>query len=120
MPIQESFLIAARAHGLQAIDGPCLRLDSVDALTQAASRVRDLGFDGKWAIHPTHIAPLAATFTPSREEVDRARAILATLERAERTDGLGAVALDGEMIDEAVRRWATRVLARAEAAGGGQ
>ncbi len=118
LPIQETVLIAARAHALQAIDGPYLRLNEVEALTRATMRVRDLGFDGKWAIHPTQVAPLAKAFTPTSEEVERARAILAALDAAERANGVGAVALDGEMIDEALRRSAARVLARAEAAGG--
>jgi citrate lyase subunit beta/citryl-CoA lyase len=116
--IQDMFLIAARAHGVQAIDGPYLRLNEDEALRRAGERARDLGFDGKWAIHPSHIAPLAATFTPSAAEVERARAIVAALDAAERDAGRGAVALDGEMLDEAVRRAAVRVLARAEAARG--
>jgi len=118
LPIQETFLIAARAYGLQAIDGPWLRLDGIETLTRAATRARDLGFDGKWAIHPAQVATLAATFTPTRDDVERARAILVALDAAGYATGLGAIALDGEMIDEAVRRWATRVLARSEAAGG--
>jgi citrate lyase subunit beta/citryl-CoA lyase len=118
LPIQETFLIAARAHGLQAIDGPYLRINEIEPLARAATRVRDLGFDGKWAIHPGQVATLAETFTPTREEIERARAILAALEAAERASGLGAVAFEGEMLDEAVRRSALRVLVRAEAAGG--
>jgi citrate lyase subunit beta/citryl-CoA lyase len=118
LPVQETLLVTARAHALQAIDGPYLRLNDVEALTRAAMRTRDLGFDGKWAIHPNQIPPLAKAFTPTSEEVERARAILAALAAAERANGVGAIALDGEMIDEALRRSATRVLARAEAAGG--
>ena len=118
LPIQETFLIAARAYGLQAIDGPWLRLDGIETLTRAATRARDLGFDGKWAIHPAQVAALAATFTPTRDDVERAHAMLVALDAAGYATGLGAIALDGEMIDEAVRRWATRVLARSEAAGG--
>jgi len=117
LPIQETFLLGARARGLQAIDGPYLGLDRVDGFTRAAIRVRDLGFDGKWAIHPSQVPPLAAMFTPTPEEIARARAIVAALDAAERENGLGAIAVDGEMIDEAVRLSARRVLARARAAG---
>jgi citrate lyase subunit beta / citryl-CoA lyase len=115
-PAQETVLVAARAHGLQAIDGPYLGIAVDDAFTAAASRVRDLGFDGKWAIHPSQVAALNELFTPSDEEVTRARAVVEALDRAERESGQGAVALDGEMLDEAVRVAALRVLARAGAA----
>jgi citrate lyase subunit beta / citryl-CoA lyase len=109
-------LVAARAHGLQAIDGPYLGIAVDDAFTAAASRARDLGFDGKWAIHPSQVAALNELFTPSDEEITRARAVVEALDRAERESGQGAVALDGEMLDEAVRVAALRVLARAGAA----
>jgi citrate lyase subunit beta / citryl-CoA lyase len=115
-PAQETVLVAARAHGLQAIDGPYLGIAVDDAFTAAASRARDLGFDGKWAIHPSQVAALNELFTPSDEEITRARAVVEALDRAERESGQGAVALDGEMLDEAVRVAALRVLARAGAA----
>jgi citrate lyase subunit beta/citryl-CoA lyase len=76
-----------------------------------------LGFDGKWAIHPAQVDLLNELFTPTVEEVERARAIVAALDRAERETGQGAVALDGEMLDEAVRLAALRVLSRAPAQG---
>jgi citrate lyase subunit beta/citryl-CoA lyase len=75
-----------------------------------------MGFDGKWAIHPAQVPALNALFTPTDEEVARARAVIAALEEAERSGGAGAVALDGQMLDEAVRVAALRVLARAGAA----
>jgi citrate lyase subunit beta / citryl-CoA lyase len=112
-PAQDAVLVAARAHGLQAIDGPHLGIAVDEAFTAAATRARDLGFDGKWAIHPSQVATLNELFTPSAEEVKRAREIVQALERSERDTGQGAVALDGEMVDEAVREAALRVLARA-------
>jgi citrate lyase subunit beta/citryl-CoA lyase len=114
-PAQEAVLVAARAHGLQAIDGPHLGVAVDEAFTAAATRARDLGFDGKWAIHPSQVATLNELFTPSAEEVQRARDVVQALERTERDSGQGAVALDGEMLDEAVRAAALRVLARAGA-----
>ena len=112
-PAQDAVLVAARAHGLQAIDGPHLGVAVDDAFAAAATRARDLGFDGKWAIHPSQVPTLNELFTPSAEEVQRAREVVEALERAERDTGQGAVALDGEMLDEAVRVAALRVLARA-------
>jgi citrate lyase subunit beta / citryl-CoA lyase len=114
-PAQDAVLVAARAHGLQAIDGPHLGVAVDEAFTAAATRARDLGFDGKWAIHPSQVPTLNELFTPSAEEVQRAREVVEALKRAERDTGQGAVALDGEMLDEAVRAAALRVLARAGA-----
>src|SRR5215217_3523068 len=115
-PAQEALLLAARAHGLQAIDGPWLGTSVDEAFLAAAGRAADAGFDGKWAIHPAQLAALAERFTPAAEEVERARAVIAALDAAAREDRRGAVALDGEMLDEAVRVAALRTLARAEAA----
>lgn len=114
---QDAVLVAARAHGLQAIDGPYLGIAVDDAFTAAATRARDLGFDGKWAIHPAQVAALNELFTPSAEEIARARGVVEALAGAQEQSGQGAVALDGEMLDEAVRVAALRVLARAGAAG---
>lgn len=116
-PAQEAVLVAARAHGLQAIDGPYLGVEVDESFRAAAVRARDLGFDGKWAIHPAQVAPLNELFTPTVEEVERARAIVAALDRAERETGQGAVALDGQMLDEAIRAAALRILARAPGPG---
>ncbi len=103
---------AARAAGVAAIDGPYLSVDDEDGLRRSAQRARSLGFDGKWAIHPRQVGPLEEVFTPTAEELDRARAILAALAEAD-GDGRGAVALEGEMVDEASRKRAEALLARA-------
>jgi citrate lyase subunit beta / citryl-CoA lyase len=113
LPAQDALLVAARAHGLQAIDGPYLGIEPDHRFRAAATRARDLGFDGKWAVHPSQVTALNELFRPSEAEVERARAIVAALERAEDETGQGAVALDGEMLDEALRVAALRVLARA-------
>jgi citrate lyase subunit beta/citryl-CoA lyase len=105
-------LAAARAAGLQAIDGPHLAIADEDGLHAAVARAAELGFDGKWAIHPSQLAPLVAAFTPGPDELARAHEVLAALERAAEDDR-GAVALDGDMLDEAVRLAALRVVARA-------
>jgi citrate lyase subunit beta/citryl-CoA lyase len=113
LPAQQALLVAARAAGLQAIDGPHLELDAGERFAAAGERARDLGFDGKWAIHPSQVGPLEDLFTPGEAEVERARAVIAALAEAGEGSGAGAVALDGEMVDEAVRLAAERVLVRA-------
>jgi citrate lyase subunit beta/citryl-CoA lyase len=111
---QETVLVAARAAGLQAIDGPYLEIRDDDGLRLRAEHARALGFDGKWAVHPGQLGIINAAFTPVHEELVRARAILDALARAE---GRGAVELDGEMVDEASRKLALQVVARGRAAG---
>ena len=116
--IQDALLVAARTHDVAAIDGPFLGIAVDDDFRAAAQRARDMGFDGKWAIHPAQVAALNELFTPSQEEVSHARAVISALQEAERSGGAGAVALDGQMLDEAVRVAALRVLARASAGSG--
>src|SRR6266550_1897730 len=81
--------VAARAYGLQAIDGPYAVLHDDGALRSSAERALALGYDGKWVIHPDQIATVNSAFTPSQEALDRAMRILASAD--------GASALDGEM-----------------------
>ena len=110
---QEGVLVAARAAGIDAIDGPYLAIVDVNGLRGWTEHVRDLGYDGKWAIHPSQLAVINDTFTPGDAELERARAILAVLAEAESDGARGAVELDGEMIDEASRKQAEQVVARA-------
>jgi len=111
---QETVLVAARAAGVQAIDGPYLQIRDDEGLRRSAEHVRALGFDGKWAVHPGQLAIINATFTPLPEELARAEVILAALADIE---GRGAVELDGEMIDEASCKLARDIVARGRAAG---
>ena len=111
---QESVLVAARAAGIQAIDGPHLGTRDDDAFRAGAMHARALGYDGKWAIHPAQLDTLRETFTPTDEEVADAREVLDALERAA-ADGAGAVAAGDQMLDEALALSARRVLARAGA-----
>jgi len=115
--IQDAVLVAARAHDVSAIDGPYLGVAVDEGFTAAAERARDMGFDGKWAIHPAQVSALNELFTPSSEEIEHAQAVIDALEQAEREGGHGAVALDGEMLDEAIRVAALRVLARGQVTG---
>jgi citrate lyase subunit beta/citryl-CoA lyase len=108
LPAQHAVLVAARTHGLQAVDGPYLRTGDDAPFRASARRARALGFDGKWAIHPRQLAGLVETFTPTPAEVDHARAVLCALD-----GGGGVAALDGQMLDEAIAVTARSVLARA-------
>ena len=101
--------VAARANGLQALDGPWAVLGDGGGLVASARRALAHGFDGKWVIHPSQIEPVNDVFTPSPEELARAERILAA--------GDGALRHEGELIDVASRRLAEALLARARAAG---
>jgi citrate lyase subunit beta/citryl-CoA lyase len=113
LALQDAVLAAARAARVDAIDGPFLAIGDDAGLRAAAARAAALGFDGKWAIHPSQVEPLTAAFTPSEDDVAHAQSVLAALSRAEANGAAGAVALEGEMLDEAVRAAALRTLARA-------
>ena len=69
-------LMAARAHDLQAIDGPYLQIRNVDGFREVARRAAALGFDGKWVLHPDQIAAANEIFSPSQEDYDHAELIL--------------------------------------------
>ena len=109
---QDAVLVAARAAGIQAIDGPHLAIRDDDPFRAEVAHARALGFDGKWAIHPAQLGALREAFTPTEAEVRDARETLAALARAAE-QGAGAVAADGRMLDEALAVSARRVLARA-------
>jgi citrate lyase subunit beta / citryl-CoA lyase len=110
-------LIAARAHGLQAIDGPWGAIGDTDGLARAAVSVAALGFDGKWVLHPDQVGPVNEAFSPGQQEYDRAERILAAYEHYTGSERRGAAMLDGQMIDEASRKLALVTAARGRAAG---
>ena len=109
-------LIAARAHGLQAIDGPYFNVRDVDAFTRVAQRSAALGYDGKWVLHPSQVEAGNAVFSPSQDDYDHAELILDAYEHSLR-EGRGAATLGDEMIDEASRKMALVVAAKGRAAG---
>jgi citrate lyase subunit beta/citryl-CoA lyase len=109
-------VVAARAAGIQAIDGPYAAFDDDEGLKQRARLARALGMDGKWTIHPRQIATVNEVFTPAREEWERAEALLAAYRDATEA-GRGAAMFEGEMIDEANRRMAERLAEAGRAAG---
>lgn len=101
---------ACRAFGLRPIDGPYGNFKDPEGFLAAARRSAALGFEGKWAIHPSQITLANDVFSPAEEEVREARRILAALEQAE-AEGRGAVQLDGRMIDAASARLAANIVA---------
>jgi citrate lyase subunit beta/citryl-CoA lyase len=109
-------LVAARAAGIQAIDGPYGALRDDDGLRERARLTRALGLDGKWTIHPSQIAIVNEVFSPTPAEFERATAMLEAYERASSGTGRGAVLFGGEMIDEATRRMAERIARAGRAA----
>jgi len=112
-------LVAARAHGLQAIDGPYLKVRDEEGFRRAAARTAALGFDGKWVLHPAQVEAGNEVFSPRQEEFDKAEAILAAYAHSTSVDGgaRGAVMFGDEMLDEASRKMALVVSARGRAAG---
>jgi citrate lyase beta subunit len=106
-------LTAARAAGCQVVDGPFVDVRDASGLERSSHRAAQLGLDGKWAIHPDQIATINAIFTPSDDQIERARSLVAAYEAAVAA-GRGAGSLHGEMVDEATVRWAQATLARAK------
>ncbi len=106
-------VVAARANGLRPIDGPFGDFSDADGFRAQAKRAAVLGCEGKWAIHPSQIGLANEVFSPSEEEVEKARRILAAMEQATR-EGKGAVALDGRLIDIASIKQAEVMVKKAE------
>lgn len=107
-------LVACRAYGLRPIDGPFGDFNDPDGYIDGARRAAALGYEGKWAIHPSQVALANEVFSPPVVEVDRAHRILVALEEAA-AEGRGAAQLDGRMIDAASARMAENVVAQAAA-----
>ncbi len=106
-------VVAARAAGIDAVDGPYADFRNPEGYRTECIRASYLGFDGKWAIHPSQIDIANEVFSPTPEEVERARRLVAAYEEAQ-ASGLGAVAVDGTMVDAASVRIARNILTKAE------
>jgi citrate lyase subunit beta / citryl-CoA lyase len=115
MPLLTSLqlvLLAARAHGLAALDGVHLDLADEAGFAAVCAQGRALGFDGKTLVHPTQIAPANAAFGPSEDEVAQARKIIAAHEAA-LADGKGIVVVDGRLVENLHVEAAQRIVALA-------
>lgn len=113
MPWLMLALAAARAYGLSILDGVYNRLDDGEGFLAECRQGAECGFDGKTLIHPGQIAPANGVFSPSAEEIARARTIIALFERPENI-GKGVVSLDGEMIERLHADIARRIVAIAD------
>jgi len=112
-------LIAARANGIAAIDGPFLKVRDVDAFRRVAGRSAALGFDGKWVLHPDQIEAGNEIFSPRQDAYNHAELILEAYEWHTSSAGgaRGAVMLGDEMLDEASRKMALVIAGKGRAAG---
>ncbi|HTM86218.1 MAG TPA: CoA ester lyase [Mycobacterium sp.] len=114
-----TILVAARTHGIAAVDGPYLKVRDVDAFRRVAGRSAALGYDGKWVLHPDQIAAGNEIFSPRQDTYDHAELILEAYDwhTSHAGGARGAVMLGDEMIDEASRKMALVVVAKGRAAG---
>lgn len=106
-------VMAAKARGILAIDAPYGNFKDPQGLERSAAMACALGFDGKWAIHPDQIDIINQTFSPSAEDIARAEKVLAAHREAEQK-GLGAVAVEGRMVDRATVRLAQKLFEQAK------
>ncbi|WP_420392657.1 HpcH/HpaI aldolase/citrate lyase family protein [Acuticoccus sp.] len=113
---RQKLTIAARAHKLDAVDGPYANFRDPEGYREECRRAMTLGMVGKWAIHPSQVETAQDVFSPRQEEVDRARAMMAAYDEA-LARGEGAVQYEGKMIDIASVRIVRNVVDRADMIG---
>jgi (S)-citramalyl-CoA lyase len=104
---------AAASAGLDVIDVPYLNLQDLDGMCDEAKKAKDLGFAGKGSVHPKQIAALNDIFTPSKDNITRARRVIKTFEDAD----TGLVVIDGKLIEKPVMREMYRIVAIADKLG---
>ena len=114
IPMITYCILAARAQGLEILDGPYSDFSNVDGFALECAQARDLGFDGKTLIHPGQIVACNAIFTPPAEEVAHARRIIAAFDLPENASR-GAIQLDGQMVERLHAEMARRTIAIADA-----
>lgn len=114
VPMFASIILAARAYGVEILDGPYSDFSNPAGFAEECAQARDLGFDGKTLIHPSQIDAANATFTPPAEELARARAIIAAFELPENA-GKGAIRFEGQMVERLHAEMARRTIAMSEA-----
>jgi citrate lyase subunit beta / citryl-CoA lyase len=114
LPWLMTALAAARAHGIDILDGVYNNLSDADGFRTECEQGRDCGFDGKTLIHPDQIAAANEIYAPSQQEIESARAIVAAFEEPENA-GKGAISLNGRMVERLHAEMAKRTMALAEA-----
>ena len=116
--IRVQLVVAGRAAGIQVIDGPYSVIRDLDGARRHYERSQRLGYDGAWVLHPDQIAIANEVYAPDQDGFDRACAVLDAYETATTTgERRGAAMLGDEMIDEASRKVALKMVARGERAG---
>jgi citrate lyase beta subunit len=114
---RSAVVLHAKAFGLQAIDTPFVDLVADDSqLIAETEQAHYMGYDGKLAIHPRHIEPIQAVFTPSEDAIRKAKRLV-DAHNTHQGENTGVFALDGKMVDMPMVRAAETLLARAKAAG---
>ncbi|WP_028029480.1 HpcH/HpaI aldolase/citrate lyase family protein [Gemmobacter nectariphilus] len=103
-------LFAAASAGVMAIDTVCTAIGDLDYVTEESRAARRDGFAAKMVIHPSHVGPVNAAFTPTETEIAWAETVIRTFEE---NPGLGVVSIDGKMIDKPHERAARKILAAA-------
>ncbi len=111
----QAIAVAARVHGLRAIDGPYAGIRDTSGLDRFARIGRALGFDGKWCIHPAQPETVNAVYSPTETERAYAQRVVDAYHQAQ-ADGIGAITVDGKMVDAANLKMCQHVLAKADAA----
>jgi len=104
-------LNAARAAGVDAIDAVTVQFRDTALVAHESQEAAKMGYDGKWAIHPSQLAPIHEAFTPSQEELERARSIIEAYRRADIHQGMGAIVVGDEMVDAATLKVEAKKLA---------
>lgn len=108
--------VACHMHGLDPVDGPYANFKNPEGYRREAERAYTLGMVGKWAIHPSQVESAHAVFTPAADAVASARKQKAAYDQA-LTEGLGAINVDGVMVDAASIRIVQNLLDRADLIG---
>jgi citrate lyase subunit beta/citryl-CoA lyase len=114
LPLFTHCILAARAYGLEILDGPYNDISDVAGFAKECAQGRDMGFDGKTLIHPGQIGAANAAYTPPAEEVARARKIMGVFDLPENISK-GVVQLDGQMVERLHVEMAKRTIAIADA-----
>ena len=110
-------IVAARAAGVTVVDGVTLAIRDTEACRRDSTMAARMGFDGKWAIHPSQIDIINTAFTPTADEIAKAKRIIDEYEKADVQGGLGAIVIDDQMVDAALLRVEWKKLAIAQKAG---
>jgi citrate lyase subunit beta / citryl-CoA lyase len=114
LPWLTNCVVAARAYGLDILDGVYNDLGDSEGFVEECKQARDLGFDGKTLIHPKQIEPCNDAFSPSPDEIENARKMIAAFELPENKDK-GVVQIDGRMVERLHAEMAQRTVAIANA-----